>query len=354
MDAQLDLREGSAAAKKATRHHSPAWNGSVGAGACAGEAGTPSLTPASNGGLQAWPNCSARLSHALDMAEGQPAGHALRACWIGQQIGRAIGLGTQQMRELYYATRPAEGRGRQRQRRAHPRAVPHGRPGASSATCQVDGAWACRARGACFVLRHTEAAPRLGLGVAPASLPSSTRCRTAARSTASWPMIRRAAVARRDRWRASCISATTWPTASRPWTSTGTAAASPQGLAGKEIPAVRAHRVAGANGGGISTPAAGPAGGTRRRSPRAAAAVGSTRRSWPTRARRAGARRRRSGAPAARPTTWSSACFEMAPAQQPRAARRRRLPWTTSRWPLRPGRRRARARSPPATARASR
>ena len=44
------------------------------------------------------------LSHALDAAEGQPAGHAMRSCWIGQQIGRAIGLGTQQMRELYYAT----------------------------------------------------------------------------------------------------------------------------------------------------------------------------------------------------------------------------------------------------------
>ena len=44
------------------------------------------------------------LSHALDMAGGQPAGHAMRTCWIGQRIGRAIGLGTQQMRDLYYAT----------------------------------------------------------------------------------------------------------------------------------------------------------------------------------------------------------------------------------------------------------
>ena len=44
------------------------------------------------------------LSHALDMTEGQPAGHCMRSCWIGQQIGRAIGLNTAEMRDLYYAT----------------------------------------------------------------------------------------------------------------------------------------------------------------------------------------------------------------------------------------------------------
>jgi putative nucleotidyltransferase with HDIG domain len=44
------------------------------------------------------------LSHALDMTEGQPAGHCLRSCWIGQQLGRAIGLNTAEMRDLYYAT----------------------------------------------------------------------------------------------------------------------------------------------------------------------------------------------------------------------------------------------------------
>jgi HD-GYP domain-containing protein (c-di-GMP phosphodiesterase class II) len=44
------------------------------------------------------------LSHALDMTEGQPAGHCMRSCWIGQQVGRAIGLNTVQMRELYYTT----------------------------------------------------------------------------------------------------------------------------------------------------------------------------------------------------------------------------------------------------------
>jgi HD-GYP domain-containing protein (c-di-GMP phosphodiesterase class II) len=42
------------------------------------------------------------LSRALDMAEGQPAGHAVRACWIGQQLGRGIGLNATEMRDLYY------------------------------------------------------------------------------------------------------------------------------------------------------------------------------------------------------------------------------------------------------------
>ena len=44
------------------------------------------------------------LSHALDMTEGQPVGHCMRSCWVGQQIGRAIGLNATEMRELYYTT----------------------------------------------------------------------------------------------------------------------------------------------------------------------------------------------------------------------------------------------------------
>ena len=42
------------------------------------------------------------LSHALDMVEGQPAGHCVRCCWIGMQIGREIGLDDEQIWELYY------------------------------------------------------------------------------------------------------------------------------------------------------------------------------------------------------------------------------------------------------------
>jgi len=42
------------------------------------------------------------LSHALDMSEGQPVGHCMRSCWIGQRVGRAIGLSTAELRELFY------------------------------------------------------------------------------------------------------------------------------------------------------------------------------------------------------------------------------------------------------------
>ncbi|MGE0565643.1 MAG: HD-GYP domain-containing protein [Pseudolabrys sp.] len=42
------------------------------------------------------------LSHALDMVEGQPAGHCVRCCWIGIHIGREIGLTEAQLWELYY------------------------------------------------------------------------------------------------------------------------------------------------------------------------------------------------------------------------------------------------------------
>jgi len=42
------------------------------------------------------------LSHALDMTEGQPPGHCIRACWIGLQIAKSIGLNNQQQWELYY------------------------------------------------------------------------------------------------------------------------------------------------------------------------------------------------------------------------------------------------------------
>jgi HD-GYP domain-containing protein (c-di-GMP phosphodiesterase class II) len=42
------------------------------------------------------------LSYALDITEGQPAGHCVRACWIGMHIGRAAGLPEEQLWELYY------------------------------------------------------------------------------------------------------------------------------------------------------------------------------------------------------------------------------------------------------------
>jgi HD-GYP domain-containing protein (c-di-GMP phosphodiesterase class II) len=42
------------------------------------------------------------LSYALDMVEGQPAGHCVRCCWIGIHIGREIGLQESEIWELYY------------------------------------------------------------------------------------------------------------------------------------------------------------------------------------------------------------------------------------------------------------
>ena len=42
------------------------------------------------------------LSFALDMVEGQPAGHCVRCCWIAMQIGRETGLSDSQLRNLYY------------------------------------------------------------------------------------------------------------------------------------------------------------------------------------------------------------------------------------------------------------
>jgi HD-GYP domain-containing protein (c-di-GMP phosphodiesterase class II) len=42
------------------------------------------------------------LSYALDLTEGQPAGHCVRCCWIGMHIGRRIGLGDEALWSLYY------------------------------------------------------------------------------------------------------------------------------------------------------------------------------------------------------------------------------------------------------------
>lgn len=42
------------------------------------------------------------LSYALDISEGHPTGHCVRACWIGFHIGRELGLGSAELGELYY------------------------------------------------------------------------------------------------------------------------------------------------------------------------------------------------------------------------------------------------------------
>lgn len=43
------------------------------------------------------------FSYALDITEGQPAGHAVRCCWIGSHIGKAIGLSPRERDDLYFA-----------------------------------------------------------------------------------------------------------------------------------------------------------------------------------------------------------------------------------------------------------
>jgi HD-GYP domain-containing protein (c-di-GMP phosphodiesterase class II) len=43
------------------------------------------------------------FSYALDLTEGQPAGHSIRSCWIGTQLARAIGLTGEALYDVYYA-----------------------------------------------------------------------------------------------------------------------------------------------------------------------------------------------------------------------------------------------------------
>jgi putative nucleotidyltransferase with HDIG domain len=42
------------------------------------------------------------FSYALDLTEGQPAGHCIRACWIGMQVGSVLQLSQQELGDLYY------------------------------------------------------------------------------------------------------------------------------------------------------------------------------------------------------------------------------------------------------------
>lgn len=43
------------------------------------------------------------FSYALDITEGQPAGHSLRSCWIGHRIGTALALSPAEHHDLHYA-----------------------------------------------------------------------------------------------------------------------------------------------------------------------------------------------------------------------------------------------------------
>jgi putative nucleotidyltransferase with HDIG domain len=43
------------------------------------------------------------FSYALDLTEGQPAGHSIRSCWIGTQLAQAMGLTGDALYDVYYA-----------------------------------------------------------------------------------------------------------------------------------------------------------------------------------------------------------------------------------------------------------
>lgn len=43
------------------------------------------------------------FSYALDMTEGQPAGHSLRACWIGTALAQHVGITGAALSDIYYA-----------------------------------------------------------------------------------------------------------------------------------------------------------------------------------------------------------------------------------------------------------
>jgi putative nucleotidyltransferase with HDIG domain len=58
-------------------------------------------------GLEKSPNVGlaelvSALSYALDVTEGQPAGHGVRCCWIGLHIGRKLGIEGEALSDLYY------------------------------------------------------------------------------------------------------------------------------------------------------------------------------------------------------------------------------------------------------------
>lgn len=42
------------------------------------------------------------LSYALDISEGHPTGHGVRACWLGFHAGRELGLSPTELSDLYY------------------------------------------------------------------------------------------------------------------------------------------------------------------------------------------------------------------------------------------------------------
>jgi hypothetical protein len=115
------------------------------------------------------------LSHALDMGAGQPAGHALRSCWIGGQIGRALGLNAPQLRALHDATLLKDAG-----------CSSNASAGSSSPTTSASSAIAGRPAWACpACCASSSPTPARGPAPPPAGAPCSTPCATAASCSAN-------------------------------------------------------------------------------------------------------------------------------------------------------------------------
>ena len=65
--------------------------------------GAPAPIPPAAGTNVSMSHVLSALSRALDLTEGQPLGHSIRACVIGMRLGQEIGLSDEQLAELYYA-----------------------------------------------------------------------------------------------------------------------------------------------------------------------------------------------------------------------------------------------------------
>jgi HD-GYP domain-containing protein (c-di-GMP phosphodiesterase class II) len=63
---------------------------------------TPHTSPENDGSELRLSEIIGAFSYALDLTEGQPPGHCIRACWIGMNIGRSLGLHPEQQSDLYY------------------------------------------------------------------------------------------------------------------------------------------------------------------------------------------------------------------------------------------------------------
>jgi len=57
---------------------------------------------AAQAGVVSLPEVIGAFSYALDITEGQPAGHCIRACWIGTRLGRMLGLAECERHDLHY------------------------------------------------------------------------------------------------------------------------------------------------------------------------------------------------------------------------------------------------------------